>query len=325
MRSSTFSSKSGRGRDWTHLAFGLWMTAAAIAFGSLFKPTAARSADIISHGNPPAWGEFYLAHDRGGHIDHHVLFHGIDRTARRYLSAAEVLFLGNSRLMFALDPWTVRQFFSDVERRYYVLGFGHEEQDNFPLEIIRSHGLRPKVVVVNADHFFAAERSEWAARVRDETDFDAWKVQVEGEATHQVRRRLHRVLPQYVDLYRGRREVVIYRSREDGTWFVANDFGEGVPFAWPPGDREVPPLAALQAAELFKRELDARNTRLVLCIVPGPNVSLHRARAFAQHLSVPLIVPETGELRSIDGSHLSHLSAVRVATSLLEELREHLR
>jgi hypothetical protein len=306
------------------MAMASWVLVACITFASLYPPAGAADADILTHRDPPAWGSFYLAHDRGGHIDHHVLFHGIDRAAREHLRAADVLFLGNSRLMFALDPLTMRQRFA--AHRYYVLGFGHEEQDDFPLEIIRASDLRPSLVVINADHFFAGEQSDWAGEVIKESDFDAWKTQFEGEIAHTFRRRLHRLVPQYVDLRRGGREVVLYRSREDGTWFVANNFGPGGRFAWPPAeDTEQPSPQALRAAELFKRELDARGSRMLLCIIPGPGVSLHRARAIASHLGVPLLVPEAVATRTIDGSHLGHASAVQVATSLLQQLEPYLR
>jgi hypothetical protein len=299
------------------------VTLVLIGFGALVAPRAARTADIVFHQDPTPWGAFFLAHDRGGHIDHHVLYHGIDARARERLRAADVLFLGNSRLMFALESRLMRSL-APAGIRYYVLGFGHEEQDDFPLGIIRRDDLRPAVVVVNADHFFASDSSDWADRVIDESDFDAWKVQVEGELAHAVRRRLHRVVPHYVDLRRGEREVILYRSRDDGTWFVANDFGAGAAFDWPPGDRERPSDEALRDAAAFKRELDERGARLVLCLVPGPNVSLHRAQVIADHLGVPLVVPDATDLRTIDGSHLSYDSAARVAASLLARLRPHL-
>jgi hypothetical protein len=291
----------------------------------LFAPEAAPAADIVAHRDPPSWGEFYLAHDRGGHVDHHVLYHGIDATARENMREADVLFLGNSRLMFALEPTVMREFFRGVGLDYYVLGFGHEEQDEFPLQIIRDHDLRPSVVVVNADGFFASEQSDWAAQVIEESDFDAWKVQLEAEVAHRVRRVLHRVVPHYVDLRRGQREVVLYRSSEDGTWLVANDFGEGVRFYWPGEDADAPSPEALRAAAAFKRELDARGARLVLSLIPGPEVSLSRAQALAAHLAVPLIVPDAREVRTIDNSHLSHESAVRVVESLLARLTPYLR
>jgi hypothetical protein len=131
---------------------------------------------------------------------------------------------------------------------------------------------------------------------------------------------VHRFVPHYVDMRRGGREVVLYRSRENGTWFVANDFGVGSTFEWPVDDGERPSAADLRAAEAFKRELDGRGTRLVLCLIPGPGVSLRRAQIIADHLSVPLVVPNAGGLRTIDNSHLSHDSALRVADSLLRQL-----
>ena len=321
----TSSSRVDRWQPFWHFAFGTWATLALIAMAALVRPAAAARADIVLHQDPSPWGSFYLAHDRGGHIDHHVLYHGIDAAALERMRAAEVLFLGNSRLMFALESRIMRALSASLGRDYYVLGFGHEEQDVFPLRVIREHDLRPSLVVVNADSFFASDQSEWAARVVGESDFDAWKVMLEGEIAHRVRRVLHRVVPHYVDLRRGQREVVLYRARRDGTWFVGNDFGRGVRFEWPAqNDTRTPTAQELRAAERFKGELDARGARLVLWVVPAPGVSLHHARALAAHLSVPLIVPDAGEVRTIDNSHLSYASAARVAASLLTQLAQHL-
>ena len=309
-------------RELWHLLFGLWAFCALLGFGRVFAPDAAADADIINHDDPAAWGSFYLAHDRGGHIDHHVLYHGIDDTARDQMRAADVLFLGNSRLMFALESRIARTLLADVN--YYILGFGHEEQDDFPLRLIREHDLRPRLVVVNADQFFVSQQSEWATRVVGETPFDAWKIRVEGTLAHRVRKVVHRVVPHYVDLRRGQREVVLYRSREDGSWFVANDFGEGTSFRWPQEGGGLPTADDLRSAEAFKRELDVRGTKLVLCVVPAPEASLQRAQAIAAHLSVPLIVPSVEDLRTIDNSHLSYESAARVAAALVTSLRPHL-
>jgi hypothetical protein len=321
MPSSIFSSSRDRWGDVWHLLFAVWVLLALVGFAAVLPPAGAQDADIVAHEEPDAWGSFYLAHDRGGHIDHHVLYHGIDAASLTRLRAADVLFLGNSRLMFALESRILRPLLAPDAVDYYVLGFGHEEQDDFPLAIIEEYDLRPEVVVINADRFFATGTSDWAERVLRESDFDAWKVQVEGEAAHAVRRRLHQVVPHYVDLRRGEREVVLYRSRDDGTWFIANDFGEGAAFDWPLGDREEPSREAMEQATVFKHALQQRGARLVLCLVPGPNVSLHRAQALAAHLGVPLIVPRVEDLRTIDGSHLSYDSAARVTASLIDELR----
>jgi hypothetical protein len=307
--------------QWTAIAVGAgtFLVLAGVAAQALAP--LAREMDIVRHADPPNRDAYYLAHNRGGHVDHHVLYHGIDEQAVVRLRAADVLFLGNSRLMFVLQTEALQSFFRDLGLTYYVLGFGHEEQDDFPAEIIERFDLRPAVVVVNVDGFFWDEQSDWADKVVQETPFDAWKVQVEAEIPHAVRRRLHATIPHIVDIHHNRREFVIYRSREDGTWFVATPFGEGSRFDWPPAGRHEPSARSIRTAQTFKRALTGRGSRIVLCVVPAPDVSLYRAQAMARHLDAPLVAPQIRPLRTIDRSHLSEESAGRYVKALLEDLR----
>ncbi len=167
--------------------------------------------------------DHYLAADIGGTVDHHVLFFGLDDEAAEHLQAADVLFLGNSRLMFALRPAVLRPEFAALGLSYYALGFGFREADRFPLAIIRQFDLRPRVVVVNADGFFGGGLSAWAEAVNRDTPFAARKLRLEAETAHDVRRTVHIVAPNWLALF-GRpglgqaRELNIYRSRIDGTW-----------------------------------------------------------------------------------------------------------
>jgi hypothetical protein len=324
---SSISSSRGRSRRARHLAalgVALATLAGLIVAVRQTAPEAALQADIVTHRRPPG-EDYYLAYNRGGQVDHHVLYHGIDALAIDRLRAADVLFLGNSRLMFALNRPTLRRFFDELGLDYYVLGFGHEEQDDFPARIIDLYDLRPSVAVINVDGFFWDDESDWAKRVIAESNFDAWKLQVEAEATHAVRQRLHAVVPHYADLRQAQREFVIYRSRLDGTWFVGTQLGQGSAFAWPPTDEEQPSARSLRAAEAFKRDLERRGTRMILCLVPAPDVSLNRARVVAAHLGVPLVAPVVDGLRSPDRSHLSADSARRFEARFIEDLRPLLR
>jgi hypothetical protein len=325
--SSTFSSRSQRrGRDArAHLACGAITLAVLVLVAAATAPPTARQLDIVTHRMPPEAGSYYLAHDRGGQVDHHVLYHGTDAVALARMREAQVLFLGNSRLMFALDRGALREFFDELGLTYYVLGFGHTEQDDFPARIIAKYDLRPEVVVVNADGFFMDSQSEWAAKTIEESSFDAWKLQFESEAAHRVRRDIHSVVPQYVDLLRGGREVILYRSRLDGTWFIANEFGDEFPFPWPPLDRNEPSARSLRSAEVFKQDLASRGGELVLCLVPSPQASIHRARVLAAHVGVPLVAPAVDGLTTIDQSHLSAASSWRFEQVFFAELREILQ
>lgn len=263
----------------------------------------------------PNDGAHYLANDIGGHVDHHVIYFGTDDEVAANLAAAEVLFLGNSRLMFALRPEVLRPFFDGEAVPYYVLGFGFREADRFPLAVIRKFDLRPRLVVVNADGFFNGGLSEWAEAVIRDTPFAARKLQFEAEAAHEARRVLHQIVPNWLRLFGLpglglRRSFIAYRSRVDGTWEISPWAEATVAFA--PPDLEGARLARgeVAAARAFKAELEARGSQLVLTQVPTPEPMPGGGPArFATLLGVPLVTPVVPALTSHDHSHLSAGSA----------------
>ena len=122
--------------------------------------------------------------------------------ALAHLKRADVLFLGNSRLMFAARPGVFDAFFTERGLRYYVLGFGFREADRFPLAIIEKFDLRPRVVVVNADGFFQNHLSDFARTVIEGLGRSArGSSAVEAETGHEVRRAVHQLVPNYIDVF----------------------------------------------------------------------------------------------------------------------------
>lgn len=278
----------------------------------------------------PGDDDHYLAGDIGGQVDHHVLFFGLDPEAHARLRAADVLFLGNSRLMFGLRPEVLRPAFAGLGRSYYALGFGFREADRFPLAIIRRFGLAPRVVVVNADGFFGGGLSAWAEVVNRDTPFAARKLRWEAEVAHDVRRAVHIVAPNWLALF-GRpglghaRELNMYRSRLDGTWQVSPWTDSFAAFTPPPLDGLPPTRGEIAAARAFKADLDARGIRIVLTRVPtpAPHGGAGPAR-FADLLQVPLVVAEAPGLTSGDNSHLDPASAHDWSRAFVAALAPHL-
>ncbi len=270
---------------------------------------------IIAQAERPPDGDHYLANDVAGHVDHHVIYFGIDDEVVANLRAAEVLFLGNSRLMFALRPEVLRPAFDDEAVPYYVMGFGFREADRFPLAIIRALDLRPRLVVVNADGFFGGGLSTWAEVVVRDTPFAARKLQFEAEAAHEARRAVHQLVPNWLRLFGLpglglRRTFIAYRSRVDGTWEIS-PWADGTD-AFVAGPLDGPELGRgeVAAARAFKAELDARGSTLVLTHVPTPEPMPGGGPArFAALLGVPLVLGDVPALTSHDHSHLSEGSA----------------
>jgi hypothetical protein len=302
-------------------ALGLLVAATAGVWTS--RPAMGRGANITRAERPS--DDYYLALDRAGHADHHVLYFGTDAVALDHLRRADVLLLGNSRLMFAARPRVLDAFFAARSLRYYVLGFGFREGDRFPLDIIEKFDLRPRLVIVNADGFFTGAYSDFAREVRSDTPIGAWQLQRESEIGHEVRRVVHQLVPNWIDLF-GRpgfpwmQELVIYRSRTNGTWQLS---------PWAEGrsrvssrDPEQPPLSPpeVEAAHRFKAVMDRRGARMVLTYVPTSRPLGGGPALFADLLGVPLVLAEPPGLRTEDQDHLDEPSAVAWTVAFVREL-----
>lgn len=269
----------------------------------------------VEAGEQPPDGDHYLANDIGGHVDHHVIYFGLDGEVQARLRAAEVLFLGNSRIMFALRPEELRPYFATRGVPYYVMGFGFREADRFPMTILRKYDLRPRIVVVNADGFFGGGLSPWAGLVLRDSWFAARKRQLEAEAAHDARRRLHVLFPYWPRFFGlpglgQARTFTAYRSRFDGTWDI---------WPWPaasqafrPAPLDGPGVGRGEArdADNFKAEVEARGGRLILTRVPAPDPMPGAGPAeLADRLGVPLITVDIPGPTSHDGGHLDAASA----------------
>lgn len=289
----------------------------------LFNPGLGRVNTITLSERPSE--DYYLAHDHGGHVDHHVLYFGTDAVALEHLKRADVLFLGNSRLMFAARPEVLDAYFTARDLRYYILGFGFREADRFPLAIIEKFDLRPDLVIVNADGFFMNSLSDFARVVMKDTTFGAWKFRQEAEAGHEVRRALHEMVPNWVDQFGRpgfpwRRELVIYRSRSNGAWQLSPWLPGRMPVMGRALDR--PPLAEreIAAARRFKQALERRGSRLLLTYVPTPRPFGGGPALLADLLGVPLVAVHPPHLLSEDGDHLDEASSVAWSEAFVREL-----
>jgi hypothetical protein len=283
----------------------------------------------ITLADRPPDGDHYLAHDRGGHVDHHILYFGTDAESLDNLKRAEVLFLGNSRLMFALQARVLQPHFSARGVPYFVLGFGFNEGDAFPLAIIERFDLRPRLVVVNVDGFFGEGLSEWAQQVVRDTPFATRKLRWEAEASHEARRVIHRVVPNWLNLF-GRpgfnegREFIAYRSRLDGTWVVSPWPEAATPVEPPPPDAPAPGRVEIASAVRFAATLAARGARVLLTSVPAPTRRGAGPVHYASLLQVPLVTPSVAGLTTYDGSHLTPTSALAWARAFVSALDPHL-
>lgn len=278
----------------------------------------------------PGESDIYLAYAAVEEIDHYVLYNGFG-SALEHARQADVIILGNSRVLFAFDPEVVREVSRQTGIKFYSLGFGYGDMVTFPLEIIKKHDLRPPVVVVNADEFFGVAVSKVAQNVLDDGYWGGFKHVMETNIAWSVGRRLHRVIPRFNNLP----ELIIYRSSIDGSWLIPDGI---TPDRYPVS---VPDSLELQAitvnkhlleqfkatenyrlAAIFKKEMDKRGTKIVFTITPHDRADYTEAVKLSVLLDIPLVLSVPEGLETWDKSHLTKESAERYTRAFFKRFLE---
>lgn len=244
--------------------------------------------------------------------DHGAFWFDLEPAAQRAAGRARVLFLGNSRIQFAMSSPATARWFAERSIPFYTLGFSHYESITFTTPVLERVKPRPQAYVINADRFFAEWLSPTAQRVVYERD---------ARARYQEKRfwqHLHEPLCSTLPMLCGR-EFAVYRTIENGLWFTSGakpDRRVGVADG-PAADAAQWPHF-IELAQGFVDRLPVPRQCVVLTIVPYGSTKRAEAQAIAQALGVALIAPQVDGLTTFDGSHLDSGSAARWSDAFLQ-------
>lgn len=157
----------GRGARACVMGHKLWLLiyiAMVILSGCLAAPIAYSGRGISIAGCKPApeRDQFISSCSarRFGDFEHAAFWFGIERRALANLKAADVVFTGSSRTMFAFSTAEVRSYFAARGVRQFNLGFSYEDQQAFFSALAVKHHLRPRVLVIGVDPYFNDRVSE---------------------------------------------------------------------------------------------------------------------------------------------------------------------
>src|SRR5262249_10310295 len=125
----------------------------------------------------------------------------------------------------------------------------------------------------------------------------------------------------------------IFRSRETGAYIYASRWRHGSPYRDSSApvsydavvDRGILKRNSAAAAEFLPR-LPVRRECVILTMVPTVGTKIGNATALAMALGVDLVTPVvTGELRTLDGSHLDPPSAERWSQAFFQAANPRIR
>jgi hypothetical protein len=276
--------------------------------------------DVAACGPAPQRSSAFLAEctqRNFGDFEHAAYLWDLEPSAVRALQAADVVFLGNSRMQIAFSTRAVSQYFSRNGISYYVLGFGYDEESAFPEHLLRKYHIKPKAYFINADPFFNDHLSIPADEL-ESMRLSVW-LSYAFKTMFVREQRLICGIPGLCV----RSQNTLYRVPEDGTW-IWQEF-------WLPSARSLPLTAEkgmtlndsqLSHAKVLAREFAASSSVPPECIIlTGVPTNVVDSQAVAAEIGraagLQVILPDVENVNTADQSHLNADSAERWSTAVI--------
>jgi hypothetical protein len=255
---------------------------------------ASRSA-YLGYCNASAYGDY----------DHGAFWFDLEPEARQSAAAAQVLFLGSSRMEFAFSTQATDHWFEAAQVPHYLMGFTHTENVAFVTPLLARVQPHARVYVINIDQFFLDTETGPASQILHDADIER------RYREKRLWQHLHRSVCSRVHAVCGR-QFTYYRTRYSGHWktFGNNKPDHSFTSNGPAQDQaQWPQYGAL--ARQFIDALPVERGCVVLTFVPYPDGRRAEAQAIAEELGLPLFSPQLPSLQTFDGSHLDLPSAER--------------
>ena len=252
-----------------------------------------------------------------GDYDHGAFWFGLEPRAVEAAESADVLFVGSSRMQFALSAESTAEWFDSRGLSHYLLGFSHTENVAFTTPLLRDLEPRARFYVINVDDFFADNPTPPAANIFAAKD-------APGQYT---RKRLwqfvHEPLCSVVPFVCGS-ELAFYRRYDDGHWVLNGTDSVSPSGVGDANERGEVADRTFELARKFVERLPVSRSCVLLTLAPSERTPRRRAVEIAQVLGLPLVAPSNQNLRTFDGSHLDPDSAEAFSRMFLAEAGGHI-
>jgi len=288
------------------------ISAAAYGFRttSLFacQPTNNDASDYVAYCESTGYADY----------DYGAFWFDLEPSAVRAVDQADVLFLGNSRLQFALSSHFASDWFTTAGATYYLLGFAYDGNYLFAEPLLSRISPDASVYVVNLDLFFEPQPTPPARTVMySPAAEDRYRQKRQAQ-------RVHSFVCSSVPAICGQ-AAAIYRSRLTGAWRVGGGPFTGAPVTYDTKSNERVVEAYVTAARRFLQDLPVAPECQVLTIVPTVATPIATAREIADSLGRQLVAPDVGGLETYDGSHLDTRSANAWSQAFLQDASGQIR
>jgi hypothetical protein len=242
-----------------------------------------------------------------GDYEHGAFWFDLEPTAEISAASADVLFLGDSRMVIGFSTAATTKWFSSASASFYLLGFYAFENSIFERALLRKLNPRAKVYVIPIGDFFQPFEAPIAKNIMHD-----------GAARnlYNVKRNLqfaHKAICIKLPTICGN-GFAVFRSRQTGMWYMETSTFKGrerqVSYDPQAHEGEINDAAAI--GRIFLSELPVKTECVILTVVPTVGTKLSIANAIASGLGKTLVIPQhLDDLQTLDGIHLDQASAER--------------
>jgi hypothetical protein len=263
--------------------------------------------------------EFYLSYcnDQAFADYEHGALHSYDKESIVNLKKSRVLFLGNSKAQKAFSANALYQYFNRRKISYFNLAMGYGEMDIFPQFLINHHGLKPDIIVINADYFFYNAASQVAKDVITMLPQIAFEYRMKRWIQPLHQKICGSETSEFKDILCGNISTQ-FKSRINGRIQTANHpVSQAIPVTHGAPIPEKLMKKYIANALRFRNKTIKHGACMVLTVVPHSDTSPEVAQRISAALGLPVVIPPQMDLLTYDGNHLEQKSVEKWATTFL--------
>lgn len=295
----------------------LVFAAAVLFFTGAFNFGGGRTPYLSVKATPPG-ADWYIDLQWGLTETHYyVLYHGIGPSVAN-ARQADIVLLGDSRALLGFDWRQVEAFSRAHGVRIFNLAIDGATGWEFPLAIMKKHGIHPKAVVFTVPSFVANAMFQAAKEAMDTSWLTSFKYVLSGETLWRVKNAAALVSqPGFTWLYPRQSFNATYRSTLSGCWF-RDDWLDSPHM--PIKQADAPCLKEYALPGELTQAFKQWGTSVIVGNIPSGGWCPGQEQALAEQIGGEGVGVDTDDLRTYDGSHLDKASSEAYTRRFLEGL-----
>lgn len=263
---------------------------------------------------------FYLSYTERDDIDHSYFFHNTNNIIKS-VRESEILTIGNSKMLFALDHNLIERYNFKSEYKIFNFSFNYGEGVKFPIAIIEKYKLKPKFLIVHVGPymFLPIQISEPAKIALSNNRWYGIRRFIEFNLNTTSQDLLHKFISNsqiWNSLY-----IRIYRSKVNGCIDYRTSSINKYKFNWSLVEQDTINEHIIDGIRKLNSFCQLNNIGLILTQVPSPEINPFILTELSKQTGIKFIhTPRTKTFSTFDNSHLDRNSSKVFTEEFLRSL-----